>query len=318
MTGVDGPSDALPILVGVTGKRQFDADPVRNAALLERVRERLRSVFERLDAKLPDTPKVLLCGAAAGTDLTAVRVALERPSWSVVLMLPLERNLFEQDFREAPFAAELPYLHVLLDGGDPRVLVKRLRSLHQVEFDDAKLEPPAASRFVCAHLSKDSPTLDAVARRAHFEQLGLWLARYATLLVTVGPAEAATRERPFRVGGTARVVAFRRTAMPDAAAAWVIARSSELLANSPFEEPDGAHVLWLDPTRDTLDPRAELPEVAVLPRLGMSSKSVKGTGALATCATRFTPPRCSTRSTPRGDRHWTTATRLIWSAPSRS
>jgi hypothetical protein len=243
----DAPCDLLPILIGVTGKRQFADDPIRNRHLLQIFAERFRALIARLDEICPDTPKALLCGGAAGTDLMAARVALERPSWSVVLVVPLDRELFEQDFQDQPFADDLPYLRSLWEG-HPRVVVKTLRRLHVDPFDDSKLEPLDVRRFGHDDLVKHTGKQN-IARAQHFEQLGLWLARTATLLVAAAPAET-TEEKPFRLGGSARVVAYRRTATPDPDAEEVINRSSELLSNSPFEEPDGGYVLWIDPTRE--------------------------------------------------------------------
>jgi hypothetical protein len=249
-------------LIGVTGKRQFADDPAHNRHLLQIFAERFRALIARLDEICPDTPKALLCGGAAGTDLTAVRVALERPSWSVVLVLPLDRELFEQDFQDQIFADDLPYLRSLQEG-HPRVLVKTLRRLHVHPFDDSKLEPLDVRRFEHGDLAKQ-PDKQNVARSQHFEQLGLWLARTATLLVAVAPAET-TEEKPFRLGGSARVVAYRRTATPDLDAEGVINRSSELLSNSPFEEPDGGYVIWIDPTCEAQSTgQHELPGVETL------------------------------------------------------
>jgi len=246
-----GQTALVPILVGVTGKRTFDSkDSVRNDELRSELRRRFAKLVRALDAALPHTPKVLLCGGAAGADLDAARVVLAQdgirrahPGWSVVLVLPLEPALFTEDFAAPAMQADLAYLHSLQC--DLAVPCKYLRPLLQAPFDSRlRLEPAGLARVPDDVLSRHSPAYDRQERQRHYEQFGLWLARTATILVAAGPAEPACS-----IGGTARVVAHRRTAMPDEAANQVIARSSELLASSPFEEPDGAHVLWLDPTQ---------------------------------------------------------------------
>ncbi len=229
-------------------------------------------MIDELDRSLPDTPKVLLCGAAAGVDLAAVRVVLEErmgiaahPSWSVVLVLPFERELFERDFAGADFADDLRYLHELYGRVEPggRVNIKQLRPLHQSKFNDAVLEDADAPRVDMARLADISADDYRQARRDCFEQLGLWLARYATILIAALPAEANDPAHTAKPGSSARAVAARRTATPDPTAAAVIERSSELLAASPFEEPDGGYVLWIDPTAAGAGGRL-LPGVLVL------------------------------------------------------
>ena len=243
----DAPPDLLPILIGVTGKRRFADESASNSELLRKFSDRFRALLAHLDTVYRDTPKALLCGGAAGTDLAAARVALERPSWSVVLMLPFARDIFELDFKDPPFDSDLPYFRELCSN-HPRVMVKTLRTLHLDKFDDSKLEPLDARRNGPDDLIK-APGEDNQARSWHFEQLGLWLARNATLLVAAAPCEAES-EKPLRPGGVARTIAYRRTSTPDKDAQKVIERSSELLSSSPFDEPDGGHVLWIDPSQD--------------------------------------------------------------------
>jgi hypothetical protein len=125
------------------------------------------------------------------------------------------------------------------------VTIKVLRRLHQSSIDGTQLAPMNAPRVSDAQLSRRAPTYTKAERSAHYEQLGLWLARYSTILVAVCGPESADIAYGAKLGGTARVIAFRRTATPDATAAGVIVRSSELLTPSPLEEPDGGHVLWI-------------------------------------------------------------------------
>ena len=98
--------ERLPILVGLVGKRTFDAaDAANNNRLFAEFETRFRALVEFLDTQFPSTPKVLMCGGAAGTDLRAANIVLEpqgsddqHPLWSVAIVLPMARALFEQDF----------------------------------------------------------------------------------------------------------------------------------------------------------------------------------------------------------------------------
>ena len=130
-----------------------------------------------------------------------------------------------------------------------RVALRTMRHVHRVSFDDRNPDgadpanrmglPPADPPGV-----SDGP--HAGFRSMHFEQFGLWLARYATILIAAyAPPVAATRAP--KPGSVPRVVAFRRTGIPDRFASEVIGRSQELFTSSQLEEPDGGHVLWIDP-----------------------------------------------------------------------
>jgi hypothetical protein len=250
-----------PVFVGVTGKRKFASDdPERDKELFDVFDQRFRALIEMLDERFPLTPKVLIAGGAAGVDQHAAQIALEptgqgtprHPAWSVVLMLPLPQVLFQEDFADDPRASSA--FRQLAD--NPRVAVKVMPGLYQTPFDDALLPRPNMARIPEKRLSRQFPEFDGASRKQHYEQLGLWLAHSATLLVAGMPRDDKAARRgdiddgrdSAQLGGTARVVAFRRTAMPDEEAEHIMRRSSEIPTASPIEEPDSAHVLLIDPT----------------------------------------------------------------------
>ena len=69
----------VPLLIGISGKRMFDAkDGDEDRRLADDVWRRLDRVFTRLDEAFPSTPKILLTGAAFGADLLAAEAALAR------------------------------------------------------------------------------------------------------------------------------------------------------------------------------------------------------------------------------------------------
>ena len=64
----------LPLLIGVSGKRKFDdKDPANDEAIADALCKRFEWMFGRLDHEFRDTPKILLTGAALGTDLIAAK-----------------------------------------------------------------------------------------------------------------------------------------------------------------------------------------------------------------------------------------------------
>jgi hypothetical protein len=240
-------SDPFPILIGITGKRRFDTDPVRDAEVANHVRVRLDAVLRELDRRCPSVPKVLLTGGALGTDLLAAEVALAAgPHWSVALILPYASCLFEKDFRpHCPGTGStgdgLERFRRLIacsePGSEQRVLVKVLPPLRAVAGR------PANS----AELDKDDQAHDPSLRRAHYEQVGQLIAEIATVLIAVMDADEAPDQSQAN-GGTARVVAFRRAGQSDARGRDV-ARRSDILPNdhSPIVAPPASYVWLLDP-----------------------------------------------------------------------
>ena len=97
----------LPLLIGVSGKRKFDARATEDKTIADGVRARFERIFAKLDWDFPNTPKIFLTGAAFGADLLAAQAALKRPrddkhSWGVIALLPFEREEFRKDFDPGP------------------------------------------------------------------------------------------------------------------------------------------------------------------------------------------------------------------------
>jgi len=252
--------ERLPILIGLTGRRSYSEEAAENDRLIKIAAERFRRFAEWLDGELPLTPKVLLCGGDAGTDLAIISAVLEgppdepsHPLWSVVVV-----RAFDGYVPDAESAAAYRELELVHPG---RIAFRTLRHLlslkvdhlHPEEDESARERPPAAEAPGGEH--------DRF-RSEHFEQHALWLARYATLLVAASAAGTA-EYGPAKAGATSRVVAYRRAAVPDAFAAAIIERSHELLVGSSLDEPDGEHVFWIDPTTADNWP-TDLPPLQVL------------------------------------------------------
>lgn len=222
-------TERVPILIGITGKRDLKHQD-------EAVRRRLRDTFALLDREAPRAPKVLLSGMAEGADLIAADLALARRNWLVAAVLPFAKEAYLDDFTEESRRT----LETLL--ADPRVKTCVLPPL---------TNPTTGAATTVADLS---PAGDAGSgrRAAHYEQLGLWLAHNATLLVAVLPED----EQPDKEGGTARVVAYRLSGQPDAVARAVIRGSSALAPPLPLDSGSLGSVWQIDEPSAQPAPRA--------------------------------------------------------------
>jgi len=208
-------TEKIPILVGITGKRALAGQEAS-------IRARLKATFDRLDKELPSAARVLLSGLAIGADTIAAQLALERDNWLVAAVLPLPLPLYLEDFDEAGKAA----LSALL--ANPKVKLRVLATLA-----DPKTGLPCSD----ADLQRRGCGGNTL-RTQHYEQLGLWLADTATVLIAVQPVG----ETPDRLGGTARVVDYRLTGSPDVAAREVMQASRELCLPPPLDGPRGGGV----------------------------------------------------------------------------
>lgn len=247
-------TEAFPLLVGITGKLDFDPDPSEHDRLAERVRGRLARIFGELSKRYPHSPKVLLTGAARGADLIAAEAALEAGlDWSVAVVLPYDEALFEKDFRvpgaKAPGAdgtgATVPALGIFRallakaqPGQDQRVLLQVMPPLRTA---------PGGAPVGPEQLDKDHPAHDKILRRQHYEQVGQFIAETAMVLIAVMDPEARVDTQAAN-GGTARVVACRRAGRPDGVGTEVALRS-DILRNrwSEVMMPPGGFVWLIDP-----------------------------------------------------------------------
>jgi hypothetical protein len=258
--------ERYPILIGISGKRIFDkADPAADSAIADALAIRFRAVFEALDRDLPETPKIVVTGAAFGTDLIAAEAALGMGRhWGVAAVLPFERALFEEDFEPPPDKPQWrdryaghrrAFEHVLGSPGKPnlRVLVRELPKL-----------AVAGGVAAEARLSRHGALRDHILRHNHYEQVGQYIAEISTIMIAVMSAD----EQPDIAeanGGTARIVAYRRAGCPDAVGSAVAQRSFVVRRKWPEVKPLPAGHVWLiDPQKS--DVTGHYP-VEVLPPL---------------------------------------------------
>ena len=240
----------FPIFVGITGKRKFSDDAEIAKQLEDGVRHRLSKTFEYIESRLPIAPKILLTGGAIGADLIAAEELLfpssgiHRKHWLVAVILPFEEALFQQDFNTDEWER---YRRVT---SDPRTLVWELPLLRwgtdNQPLNREDIERPGKTEF-----QRD-------ARRRHYEQVGLWISDQSNILVGVMPAN----EQPKNIGGTARILGYRRGGWPDAITQDIIAASSVLAPRRELYRPPTGYVWLVDPLGDA---SLANPPVTVLP-----------------------------------------------------
>lgn len=250
-------SAAFPVFIGVTGKRHFSDDPTIAKTLERTVSERLAGVFDYIDTLLPATPKVLLTGAALGSDLIAAEEVLgldnggapkkPRPNWLVLAVLPFAEELFRQDFKDE----EWERYRRVVDDSRTRLLV--LPPLHTGDGAAAQ-EADLVRRPGAAPPERE-------LRRRHYEQVGLWIDDTANVMLAI----LSGKEAADSIGGTARVLACRRSGQPDPTAMEVVHASSVLAPRSELQRGPNGFAWLLDPAAE---PLCAFPPVTVLPPAG--------------------------------------------------
>ena len=226
-------TERVPILVGITGKRDLKG---QNDA----IRRRLRETLDILDREVPEAPKVLLSGMAIGADMVAAELALARDDWLVAAVLPFALEAYLCDFNDAERVA----LTTLL--AHPKVKTCVLPPLRN---------PETGALATAAELVVRDEAGSRL-RALHYEQLGIYLAQAATLLIALLPED----EQPAKQGGTARVVAYRLDGRPDRVAQRVMRRSSAVAAPLPLDTTPLGPVWQIDEPSETPRPhRSHLP-----------------------------------------------------------
>ncbi len=195
-----------PTTIGITGKRDLLG---KDAA----VRAALAEIFDRLDRDFAAAPKTLLTSLADGADRIAAEEATGRAQWQTVAVLPLEPQIYAQDFD----AAGAAWLRSYLASGAARVDVLPML-----------INPGTGRAYELADVARIPDRINP-ARAAHYEQAGLYIANAATLLVAV----KARDEKPGKIGGAARIVDYRLTGRLDDAAQDIVRRSQVLSRDPP-------------------------------------------------------------------------------------
>ena len=227
-------TERIPLLIGITGKRQFATDLKTDERCEEHVRNQLTGIFKALDRDYPLVPKILLTGAAYGTDLIAAHAALARNSgdrpkrWAVVALLPFECQEFIEDFKTANNtpqdqgwperykAYECSFKELIRQATDEsgRVIVRALPKLSKEFLDDESENSKLLADGPWSPATKSDLESDPIPRNWYYEQVGQFIAESADILIAVMPKDA-TANSAEATGGTARIVGYRRIGRPD-------------------------------------------------------------------------------------------------------
>jgi hypothetical protein len=167
-------------------------------------------------------------------------LAVERPDWLVAAILPLTLELYLEDWTvlgQAGGAASCAGIEATA----ARHRLERLLAHPKVKICPL---PPLRNPLTGEPRSVEELRVAGdplnPLRLQHYEQLGLWIARTATLLIAVVPKD----EEPSQPGGTARVVTYRLQGRPDALAREVMRASDAVCEPLPLDIA-GLGPLWL-------------------------------------------------------------------------
>jgi hypothetical protein len=239
----------FPVFIGVVGKRAFHT--AASTASQQVVRQRLSETFDYIDSVFPDVSKVLLTGAASGSDLIAAEEILGddgeragRANWLVVAALPFDEELYKQDFNAEQWKT---FKRVV---SHPRTRAWVLPRL-ACGSDDLPSDADLARSPRATETQKD-------LRRRHYEQVGLWIADTANVLIAVMPQGEVID----KIGGSARIVACRRGARPDWTTRGIIHASQVLAPRPELIRPPQGYIWLIDPSSAVTDLK---PPVIILP-----------------------------------------------------
>jgi hypothetical protein len=170
------PALPVPLVIGVTGHRDLLPEEL---PLLE---ARVREFFENLRESYPSLPLEVLSPLAEGADRLVARVALEL-GIRVIVLLPMQRDLYFEDFEEPQSRAEFD------------ALVEHEQAL---EFELPEMPGPSA------------PSDRGTARELQYARLGVFIASHCHILLALWDGMSSSQ-----VGGTAQVIEFhQRDYMP--------------------------------------------------------------------------------------------------------
>jgi hypothetical protein len=202
----------IPIVLGVVGHRDLPPDQ----ATLSQLEAALRQVFEEFDQAYPNSPKILLSPLAPGADQLAVKVALERPCWSVRAPLPFEPDVFLQStsFQTADEN------HNKVPDVAGRKEFERLLGHERVEWFVVPVPPEmrrsAAEWEQVVSGRPGEADEDKELRRACYANPGGYIVRHCHTLLALWDEKKATRP-----SGTAEIVQFQLSGVPPSLYRWV-------------------------------------------------------------------------------------------------
>jgi len=163
----------VSLVISITGHRDLERDDYRD------LEKEVGKILEKLQAKYPNTPLLLLSGLAEGADRIAVYAAQRlRNPVPYVAVLPLPAAIYREDFAKQSSNDEFDEL---------------------LKNADQCIELPLDEQFEPGEIEKAGQ-----ARDAHYANLGRYLVQYSQLLIAIWDGN-----RLAKTGGTSHVVAMK-------------------------------------------------------------------------------------------------------------
>lgn len=162
----------LPITVGITGHRD-----IKNS---DRIIEILREQMQAVQQQFPDTPLYALSALAEGADRFFADLALSMQGWALHVILPMQPEIYQQDFKADSSQAEF----------------KRLCEAAQSCTIVHPVVPGSEEQIKGGGLHRD----------LQYAKAGIFMARRSHILMSIWDGK-----QPKGLGGTAQIIQFRET-----------------------------------------------------------------------------------------------------------
>jgi len=166
----------LPVIIGITGHRDLREED------LPQIESVLREQYLKLQRHHPSTSFILLSALAEGADRAGARLALEL-GIRLIVVLPMPRGLYEDDFDEASLA-------------EFRALIARAEHTFELPLLDGR--------------SPEEISSHGFPRNQQYASVGAYLATHSTILVALW--DGVTRKL---FGGTSQVVRYKLEGVPE-------------------------------------------------------------------------------------------------------
>jgi len=176
MPEIDDNDYRIHLILGITGHRDIPQEDV------DKLKEKIKEIFNELKVKYPHTPLLLLTPLAEGADRIAAKAAIEEGiDYAVVLPFPEEE--YVKDFPET-----VDEYYDLRDKEKHRNL-KGIFPLKDKMDDDAKKYGPERDKL--------------------YENVGAYIARHSQILIALWDGKEGKK------GGTSEIVKFKLKGLPD-------------------------------------------------------------------------------------------------------
>ena len=176
MPEIDDNDYRIHLILGITGHRDIPQEDV------DKLKEKIKEIFNELKGKYPHTPLLLLTPLAEGADRIAAKAAIEEGiDYAVVLPFPEEE--YVKDFPESKDE------YYDLRDKEKHKNLKGIFPLKDKMDDDAKKYGPERDKL--------------------YENVGAYIARHSQILIALWDGKEGKK------GGTSEIVKFKLKGLPD-------------------------------------------------------------------------------------------------------